>query len=146
MQVRSIGQKTTHGFSMKRQRTKRPDSGSRGGRKTFSGLLDLESGSRALLPVSDRYQLLFELQDLLIGLGQSCAKSVNANLCDANFTFRFVERGVVGVVARQFVCPGMMFREQSLRGNKSCCDRLRGVESLLQGFFRVGFEEAHGNE
>jgi hypothetical protein len=40
----------------------------------------------------------------------------------------------------------MVFREQSLRGNKSRCNRLRGVESLLQGFFRVGFERAHGNE
>src|ERR1700716_1368688 len=99
MQVRGIGQKTPHGFSMKCQRIKRRDSVSRGGRKTCSGLLDLESGSLAPLLVSDRYQLLFELQDLLIGLAQSCSKSVNANLCDANFSFRFVERGVVGIVA-----------------------------------------------
>jgi hypothetical protein len=40
----------------------------------------------------------------------------------------------------------MMLREQSLRGNKSRCDRLRGIESLLQGFFRVGSEQALGNE
>src|SRR6266568_755867 len=85
MQVRGIGQKTTHSFSMRCQRIKRLDSVSRGGRKTCSGLLNLESGGLALLPVSDRYQLLFDLQDLLIGLGQSCAKSVNANLCGANF-------------------------------------------------------------
>src|SRR6267142_3596650 len=98
MQVRGIGQKTSHGFSMKRQRTQRRDSVGSGGRKTFSGLLNLESGSLALLLVGDCCQLLFELQDLLIGLGQSCTKRVNANLCDANFAFSLVERGVVGIV------------------------------------------------
>src|SRR4030088_533053 len=127
MQARSIGQKTNHGFGMKRQRTKRRDSVSSSGRKTFSGLLNLESGSLALLLVGDCRQLLFELQDLLIGLGQSCTKRVNASLCGANFTFGLVERGVVGIVARQFDCRGMMLREQSLRRNKSRCNRLRGV-------------------
>ena len=57
MQARSIGQKTNHGFSMKRQRTKRRDSVSCGGRKTFSGVLNLESGSLALLLVGDCYLL-----------------------------------------------------------------------------------------
>jgi hypothetical protein len=40
---------------MQRQRTKRRDSVSSGGRETFSGLLILESGSLALLPVGDCY-------------------------------------------------------------------------------------------
>ena len=53
MQVRSIGQKTNHGFGMKRQRTKRGNRVSCGGRKTFSGLLNRESGSLALLLVGD---------------------------------------------------------------------------------------------
>src|SRR5258706_7388059 len=100
MQVRSIGQKSTHGFSMKRERIKRRDSVGSGGRKPFSSLLNLESGSLALLLVGDCCQLLFEPQDLLIGLGQSCTKSVNANLCGANVIFRFVERGIVRIIAR----------------------------------------------
>jgi len=80
-------------------------------------------------------QLLFELQDLLIGLARVALRGSTQFWAAANFTFRLVERGVVAIVA-PIRLPGLMLASKA-SGDKSRCNRLPG-DGVPAGFSPLG--------